>query len=527
MPVLSIDFSGVLFLGFFVICCVVFVLTITGIISKWFWALPGTMLLAYIIILISSTGIFHASDYRALIGTVEEKDFSTEISPIDLSKIPVVDEELAINLGEKKLGEQVALGSQVELGDFTLINVNDELYWVAPLVHSGFFKWITNKEGTPGYVKINAANPRDITLVQEINDQPISIKYQPQSYFNQDLHRLIYKAGYQTVGLTDFSFELDDAGRPYWVVTKYDKTIGFAGKKAQGVIAVDAQTGEISDYDMAEIPGWVDRVIPVDFALKQLNDWGRYVNGWWNPSSKGILKTTNGYNFIYNNGKCYIYTGLTSVGGDESTVGFTLIDTRTKETVFYKVSGSQETAAMQSAEGKVQNLGYTSTFPILINVNKEPTYFMTLKDKKGLVKLYAMVNVEDYSIVGTGESITAAESNYIKNLKNRGDWQGLGDSGDAQSLDGTVERIGSSYMDDTTYYYLILKEKPDKIFMSAINMSNELPLTIEGDRVSIEYIDNTNSSIDLIRFDNLKYEQTVTGEEANIINENEEIETRE
>ncbi|WHH58660.1 cell shape-determining protein [Petroclostridium sp. X23] len=522
MPVMSLNFFGTLFL----------LLASTGIIAailiyykiKFAWVIPVLVAILVVFKTVSSFAFFNHIKYRNMIGEVKEKDFSVEISPIDLSKLPVVDAELAANLGEKKLGEQVALGSQVTLDEFTLINVKDTLYWVSPLVHTGFFKWSANREGTPGYIQINASNPRDIKLVQEIDGQNLNIKYQRQAYFGDDLKRKVYQSGYKSVGLTDYSFELDDSGKPYWVITKYDKTIGISGNKAIGVIIVDAQTGEISDYDLDNVPQWVDRVIPVDFALKQLNDWGKYVNGWWNPSNKGVLRSTEGYNFIYNNGRAYIYTGLTSSGADESTVGFTLIDTRTKEATFYKVSGSQETAAMQSAEGKVQHLAYEATFPILINVDNHPTYFMTLKDKKGLIKLYAMVNVNDYSIVGTGESVSKTKSDYIKYLKNRGDWQGLGDSGAEKSMEGTIQRIGSSMIEDTTFYYIILNEQPDKIFIASLNISNELPLTKEGDRVKLEYFNNSNSSIDLIKFDNMTFMQTVIGEEEEIIKSNEVLE---
>lgn len=507
LPVMSLNFFGTLIFILFISIPLAVVLYLSNI--KYGMILPILIVIFILFKLISSSALVNHKEYRMLIGEIERKEFSTEIEPIDISKLPIVDKKLAENIGDKKLGEQVALGSQVSLSNFTLININNELYWVSPLVHSGFFKWNANKEGTTGYIKINATNPRDTKLVQELNGEKIRIKYQPNAYFSGDLKRHIYNSGYKQVGLTDYSFELDNNGRPFWVVTKYKKTIGTGGNKTEGIIVVDAQTGNIKEYAIDNIPAWVDRVIPVDFALKQLNDWGKYVNGWWNPSKKGIVRTTSGFNYIYNNGNCYIYTGLTSAGSDESTVGFALINTRTKETTFYKISGSHENAAMESAEGKVQNLGYTSTFPILINIENEPTYFMTLKDKKGLVKLYAMVNVNDYSIVGTGESLAKTKSNYVKYLKSHGKWEGIGKAGDEKSIKGTIIRIGYSIIDDTTYYYIVLEEIPGKIFISPLNMSNELPLTNKGDKVSITYYNNTNPNIDVLSFDNLEFTQTL------------------
>jgi len=523
MPVLSLNFISTLIVIQVIALLIMATLLVYKFqIKKVIWISVITFIL--LVFQIGSTlGIFNSGKYRTMIGEVKEKEFSSEISPIDLTKLPVVDKDLAQNLGEKKLGEQVALGSQVELSEFTQINVNGQLYWVAPLVHSGMFKWFSNREGTPGYIQISSTNPQDIKLVQTIDDKKVKIKYQPQGFFGDDLRRKIYTSGFQNVGLTDFSFELDDSGKPYWVVTKYENSIGVSGSKVNGVVIVDAETGEVKGYDMKDIPSWVDRVIPANFAINQLNDWGQYVHGWWNPSDKDKLKTTEGYNIIYNDGNCYYYTGLTSSGNDESTVGFVLVNTRTKETNFYKVSGSHEIAAMASAEGKVQNLGYTATFPILINLENEATYFMSLKDKKGLIKLYAMVSVKDYSTVGTGESLSKTKSNYINYLKDKGNWQGLEKSGEKITEKGTVLRIASSFVEDTTYYYIILKEKQDKIFITSLNMSNELPLTREGDSVEITYNKNPNSSIDLISFDNLQFTQTKAVSEEKIIEEKEVI----
>ncbi|SHH34328.1 hypothetical protein [Clostridium grantii] len=485
---------------------------------------PSLIILFMLANMIISSGIVNNTKKRALIGQITAKDFSTDISPIDLTQIPVVDQELAQNLGDKKLGEQVALGSQVTLGQFTKQNVNGKLFWVAPLTHSGFFKWNSNKDGTPGYIMISATNQGDISLVQTINNKDVKIKYQPSGFFNDDLARHVYNAGYKNTGLTDYSFELDDEGNPFWVITKYENTFGFTGSNASGVLIVDPETGLIEDYGLNEIPQWVDRVIPADFVMKQLNQWGKYVHGWWNPSNKDVIQTTEGYNIVYNNGECFYYTGMTSAGADEATIGFMLVNTKTKETNLYKVSGSHEIAAMQSAEGQVQEKEYTATFPILINVDGQATYFMTLKDKKGLVKLYAMVNVKDYSLVGVGESLSKTKSNYIKKLKNQGDWQGLQNSNEEIKEKGIVKRIGSSIIDDTTYYYIVINERLDKIFISSLNMSNELPLTKEGDNVEISYFINENSSIDLTSFDNLELTQTKSESEEVILEENKELE---
>ncbi|MCY6369438.1 cell shape-determining protein [Clostridium ganghwense] len=470
--------------------------------SKTGFIIAGVLVLAIIAYGVINSSMFRADEYRNLIGNVEQKEFTNDIHTVDLTQLPIVDKKLAENLGDKKLGTYVGLGSQVTLGEFTKQNVNGQLYWVSPLLHSGFFKWMNNKEGTTGYIMVNATNTKDVKLVDKLNGKPLKIKYQPNAYFSTDLKRHVYMKAERTAGLTDFSFELDDTGKPYWVITKYINSIGFSGEKILGVIVVDAQSGEIKEYDTNNIPSWVDRVAP-DFVIRDRIDWwGELVHGFFNFSKKDMLTSTKGMNMVYNNGECYYYTGITSVGSDEAIVGFILTNTKTMNSTFYKVSGSTEIAGMQSAEGKVQNLQYKATFPILINVENIPTYFMSLKDKKGLIKQYAMVSVEDYSIVGVGETIKDAKSNYVKTLKNKGNIT-LKFTGEQKKLQGTIMRIGSFNIEGTTYYNFIIKEKPDTIFTASAAISSQLPLTREGDNVSFSYNETESSSIDVLEFNNI------------------------
>lgn len=467
----------------------------------------GFMISIGIIVIVALYGainspMFRASKYKNLIGNVQNKEFTKDIEAIDVSNLPVVDKELAKNLGDKKLGTYVGLGSQVTLGEFTKQNVNGQLYWVAPLLHSGFFKWMNNKEGTSGYIMVNATNTKDVKLVDKLNGKAIKIKYQPNAYFNMDLKRYIYSNKEKKYALTDFSFELDDKGKPYWVVTKYKNSIGFSGESILGVIVVDVQSGEIKEYDMKNIPSWVDRVTPDFFVRDRIDWWGKLVHGFFNFSKKDMLKATEGMNMVYNNGVCYYYTGITSVGSDEAIVGFVLTNTKTMDLTFYKISGSTEKAGMQSAEGKVQNLKYQATFPILINVENIPTYFMSLKDKKGLIKQYAMVSVEDYSVVGIGENIKDAKSNYIKTLKGKGDIT-LKFTGEKKKLQGTISRIGSFNIEGTTYYNFIIKEKLGTVFTVSASISPKVALTKEGDKVTFFYNTTESNSIDVLEFNNL------------------------
>jgi hypothetical protein len=458
--------------------------------------------------LITGAKVFYHQQYRDLIGDVTDgKKITNHIAPISINEIRVVDEALAHLLGEKILGSQPALGSQVELGDFCIQKVNNKLYWVAPLLHSGFFKWMNNTAGTSGYVMVSATNERDVKLVQNIDGNSIKIKYQPAAFFQSDIHRHVYFNGYATAGLEDFSFEIDDKGNPFWIITKYAKKVGFSGNDAVGVLVVNAQSGEIQSYGLNAIPAWVDRVQPVAFIEEQLDNWGQYVHGYWNFSNSDKLQITEGLTLVYGkNNKSYWYTGLTSVGKDESAVGFVLVDTRTKETTFYKQGGATEFAAQSSAEGKVQEKGYSASMPIPYNINGLPTYVMTLKDDGGLVKMFAMVAISDYTIVGVGNTMREALMSY-KNVYNMADNKiNPGSQSNKKTVVSEISRIQNDVKSGNSFYYFTLKNHPN-IFVGSSQLSSQLPISMVGDSVKVSFDVDLEEVIDVASFENLKLKQ--------------------
>ncbi len=438
----------------------------------------------YIISLLIFSPIFNYKAHRGLIGNVEGVEFSNEIEHIDLKQLPTIDKDVAYKLADKKLGEIPSLGSQVTIGDLTLQSVAGQLYYVAPLEHSSLFKWFTNREGTTGYIKVSATNQSDVQLVTELNGKDIKIKYLDSAYLFSDLHRAAYLRDMKA-GHTDFTFELDDEGNPYWVITRYDNAIGITEEKAVGVLVLDAQTGESNVYGIEDAPKWIDRIQPARYIRNYIDKWGELVHGIFNFSDKDKLTSTDGMNLIFNNDTCYYYTGVTSVGNDEGLVGFMLTNTRTGETSMYKTSGATETASMKSAEGKVQQYRYTATLPYLINIQNEPTYFMTLKDSNGLVKQYAMVNVKNYNIVGVGDSLQSTLNKYLEGLTNTN--ISLEGSNSEETIEGEIERIGLVVKDGTSIYDIKIKGQ-NNIFSVSTETSREVALSSIGDKVRIKYI---------------------------------------
>ena len=515
LPTLNFGFYGLPFI-FLLLSGLLFLLenynkknnrnnNINSIIASMFW-----LSLSFIIIVpsVSTWAIFHHEKYKELIGDVKiGENFTNQVAPISNEEIRIVDKPMAYRLGDKVIGSIPSLGSQVDVGVFSIQRVNNKLYWVAPLLHSGFFKWQKNNEGTPGYIMVSATNERDVKLIQEINNKPIKIRYQTEAFFSDNLKRHIYFNGYTTTGFTDFTFEINDNGEPFWVVTLYSKQIGFSGKEAIGIIIVNPESGEINEYSIEDAPTWVDRIQPSEFVFDQIHDWGEYVEGYWNFANENKLEPSNGISLIYgSNNRSYWYTGITSVGSDEGTVGFILVDTRTKESIWYKQKGATEIAAQRSAMGKVQEKRYAASFPITYNINGIPTYVMSLKDNAGLIKMIAMVSVEDYTIVGVGNNMAETVRSYKNALNSNGNNIVPSSFSKMYSVEATVSRISSDIRNGNTFYYLILSDYENKLFIGSSLISNELPITQKGDSVRIMYDDNTNELIDIITFENLNFE---------------------
>lgn len=455
-----------------------------------------------VVVMILCSVFFQWKAYRDQLGEPEIKKFDNEVQAIDVAQIPIVDENLALQLAQKKLGERPALGSQVALYSATIQMVDGELVWVVPLYHSGFFKWLANLSGTPGYIVVSATNTNDVRYVEGYK-----IKYHPGSYLLFDITRKVRFGPGLMTGITDYSFELDDEGQPYWAISTYKNSRGFSLPEADGIILLNATTGQMDRYGMDEVPEWVDRVQPEDFVLAQIANRGNYVHGIFNFANKDKYRPSEGHNIVYNNGRCYLFTGLTSVGADDSAIGFIMVDMVTKEPIMYEMSGATEEAAQRSAEGRVQDLKYRATFPIILNIDSQPTYFMTLKDNIGLIKQYAFVSVTNYSTVGTGESVSAAMRDYENKLRSDGVTTIGKLGGVVEQLEGTILRISGEYSGGNTVYKFLLSEKPDILFIAESTAGAELALTQPNDKIQVEYSLSSDGTAEVTSFDNLLFTQ--------------------
>lgn len=448
------------------------------------------ILIAYVAIgTFVSSPIFNAGSYQKQLKLDKKADFYADNKTISYQSIPVVDRDSAIKLGDRKMGQMVDYVSQFEVDEsYEQINYQDTPYRVTPLEYSDLIKWFTNRsDGLPAYIRVNM-----VTQESEVVKLKEGMKYSKSEHFGRKIERHL-RANYPTLMFDTLAFEIDEKGNPYWIAPVYNYKIGlFGGKDITGAIMVNAIDGSSQYYDIKDVPTWVDRVYPSDLLLSQLENWGKYTNGYFNTifSQKGVLKPTDGYNYIALDDDVYLYTGLTSVSSDASNVGFALINMRTKESKYYAISGAEEFSAMSSAEGKVQNLKYTATFPILINAGGQPTYFMSLKDGAGLVKQYAFVSVENYQIVAVGDSVAEAEKQYYKLLSDNGK---VKVDFEAKTVTAKIERIQSAVVNGNSHYYFRL-EGLNKNFIAPISLNDGLPLLKAGDTVTIEYVEDESNS---------------------------------
>ena len=442
----------------------------------------AAVLLVYLIGAVLSSPIVNARKYQKLLEP-ENRDFTEDIKEVNYNQIPLLDKDSAELLGNRKMGSMVDMVSQFEVSSiYSQINVNGRPVRVTPLVYASPIKWLTNqKQGIPAYITIDMA-----TQNTELVKLSPGIRYSQSEYFNRNIYRHL-RFRYPTYIFDQLSFEIDDEGTPYWICPVKEFTIGlFGGQTIGKVVLCNAVTGECTSMPVEDCPTWVDRVYPADLLIELYDYHGTLVNGFFNSilGQKGCLKTTEGYNYLALDDDVWVYTGVTSVSGDRSNVGFVLINQRTRETRYYEVAGAEEYSAMESAEGQVQNLGYQATFPLLLNIADEPTYFIALKDNAGLVKKYAMVNIQKYQNVAIGDTVASCEQTYIKMLKTGGG--SSSNPQDTQKIQGVIKKIAQGVIEGNTHFYLVLEDS-ELIFDVPLADFMEVLRYDVGDEISIEY----------------------------------------
>ncbi len=462
---------------------------------------PVAIVVVGIVGAIMSLSIFpgNAAKYANVLQT-EHADFAEDIQQVDYSEIPIIDRSSASLLGNRAMGNIPEYVSQFEIADtYSQINYHGTPVRVSPLGYADLFKWLTNRtEGIPAYALVDMTT-QDAQIVK-LGDR--AIFYSQSEPLARNIDRYV-QLKYPFYMFDEKAFEIDEDGQPWWICPVQTRTIGlFGGTTIDRVVMVNATTGECTDLAIDEVPEWVDRAYPAELLIEQYNWSGKYQDGWLNSwlGQKNVVQTTPGndgnvgYNYIAKDDDVWVYTGVTSATADNSIVGFVLVNQRTAESHYYAVAGATEESAMQSAEGAVQNLRYEATFPILINVSEQPTYFMALKDNAGTVKKFAMVDIEHYQNVAVGDTVAETQKTYQAMLASSGAISSSAQSGTTQQATGTIRSMTQAVIDSNSHFYITLTDSK-AIYDFALPAMLDIVGYKEGDTISFTYIpgDSTNS----------------------------------
>ena len=472
-------------------------------VASW---VPAVIALVGVLGAVASLSIFpgNAAKYANVLQT-QDADFTQDIQQVDYSEIPIIDRDSAALLGNRAMGNIPEYVSQFEIaGTYSQINYQGTPVRVSPLGYADLFKWLTNRaEGIPAYALVDMTT-QDAQIVK-LGDR--AIFYSRSEPLARNIDRYV-QLKYPFYMFDEKSFEIDEDGQPWWVCPVQTRTIGlFGGTTIERVVMVNATTGECTDLAIDDVPQWVDRAYPAELLIQQYNWSGKYQDGWLNSwlGQKNVVQTTPGtdgnvgYNYIAKDDDVWVYTGVTSATADNSIVGFVLVNQRTAESHYYPVAGATEESAMQSAEGAVQNLRYSATFPILINVSEQPTYFMALKDNAGTVKKFAMVDIQHYQNVATGDTVAETQKSYQAMLATSGTLSGDAAEANTQEQTGAIRSMTQAVLDGNSHFYVTL-EGVEGIYDFALPAQLGIVGYREGDTITFKYIagDTTNSVQELV-----------------------------
>ncbi len=453
-------------------------------ISKTFGVLAVVLFLVAFVGNIIGSPLLRAKKYASLL-EVENKDFASDLEETErITDLALMDTESARIFGNRKIGSLSEVVSQYEVErDYTQISIQKAPYKVSALKYASFFKWWNNRDkGVPGYVKVNPVNSN-----AEYVELPQGMKYVPSAYLNYNLMRHV-QLEYPTKIISGYNFEIDDEGNPYYVCPTVSARVGlFGGMDVNGVILCNPVDGSCSYYKINNIPSWIDNAYDGHLLCDKYNWFGTLSGGFINSifGQKDCKQVTDDFGYKIIGDDVWIYTGVTSVNGDQSNIGFVMMNQRTSEAKYYKVSGAEEHSAMAAAEGEVQEKGYDAAFPSLINVGGVPTYIMVLKDDGGLVKMYAMVNVEQYNIVATASTQGEVFANYKKLLKTEGG-SIIPDNEAANSTD-VIKVAGIQFINTEDGTVVYIKDENHNVYKQKFADNEQLIKITEGDTIKITY----------------------------------------
>lgn len=455
-------------------------------------------------LILFSVPMTRSESYSDLLGAEQTGNFTAGLPPLDIQKAPLVSRAMALRAAEKRLAEIPALGSQVEIGDLEKQLVRGELYWVAFLEHRGFFKW-SSAETTPGYVMVSAHDPADVKLVTEVGGKKLALRYLTSAFFGDDAERRTYWNGFAHDMRGAYVPEIDETGRPFLVAPIYEKKIVLGGVNVAGAVVLDVQSGDLQRYSLEALPAWIDRIQSEDVVAQQLEHRLHLVNGWLNPSDKGRLELSGDLDLVYGtDGRAYYFAGHTSVANRSGMVSFSLIDSRTKATTRYALSGITEITAQHLAQGVYPEKRYQATNALPFILEGRPVLVMAMTDGTGVPRGYGIVSMEPSQTVAVADTLAATARLFLsKVITDRTRLDSSVQPEGLIELTTKVLRKGAEMRGGNTSYTLVLEGQPGVLFAAGPDLSEDLPVTSEGDIVEVEFAKGSSKVIGLLGLRNV------------------------
>ncbi|SCN25556.1 hypothetical protein N3C_2372 [Clostridium sp. N3C] len=440
---------------------------------------------------------------------------SNEQSPsINTENIIIIPPETAYYQMQTLIGS-LPNPSLYEIGQLSLTQTKEGAYYVAPIDIDSSFRAFLNKE-LPGIAYVSAERLEDAKLIE------IPHSYGESLVLDHNIYRKLREYKPSSI-LMNADVELDDDLTPYYVGTYGSYKYGRKGLVPEGVVLYNLKTGEIKEYPKDQVPTWVDQIYTTEIAEQYNIYYGKYKNGflnsiigkkdvqiptYWNSGVElpGLsIESNQVVPVVGSDGQMYFFTDHTNTNADSTTMtGYTLMNTRTGETIYYKTpSLLNGQGAMNSIEKLLgaEKANWATAQPILYNIYGIDTWIVPVINKTdgSFVKLGLVTAKSKYSIVADNklDLLEAFKKAIADGTVNNGADVKVGNDLELQevTVEGKLVRINQSVEDGSSVFYLKLDTVPDKIFMVNKNVDADVVLARDGDTVKIKYIDMEQQEI--------------------------------
>lgn len=441
-------------------------------------------------VFIVSAPLFNANKKYELV----EMEQQVEIEAFDETKTPAsVPPKFARNKMKKAFG-QVANTSYYELGNLQIQKVNDEFVYIAPVEFSSLFKWLNGKT-IPGYFKMSATNASDNPKFIKVD-----MAYTPSSFFHKNAVRHMRMHKPELIFYGDIQLEIDEDGNPFYIRSYGDFVSARNGFDVEGIVTVDATNGDLQQYELSEIPAFIDGAVSPEAVSLQNSYFGNYIHGFWNsvfgkkdvkiPSDEGTVANVSP--IFDEKGDMYYFTDFTSPKeGVDSMLGYALTDGRTGEATYYtgnlEESYMDSQGALQIIEKKFIEKVWKGEMPVLYNFYEQASWLTPVLDSNGFLQNYFIVSAANPEIAAYGNTPNEALKLYKTALQRGGSTVDGSSKADEAKAEIIVKRVYKETQENFTMISVLAEDGRNYLISSEV-----IPLAVyiqEGDRLHVTYLE--------------------------------------